>query len=95
MCNRNLLMKLPNGRLDLSASCYNLLFLYVQQEKENGSEREMNTFVHLQEEILQYFLRFPQYILISLERQLLWGFSQMRCRRKWKIIHSGRLHRSR
>ena len=43
--------------------CYNLLFLYVQQEKENGSEREMNTFVHLQEEILQYFLRFPQYIL--------------------------------
>lgn len=35
----------------------------VQQEKENGSEREMNTFVHLQEEILQYFLRFPQYIL--------------------------------
>ena len=49
--------------LDLSASCYNLLFLYVQQEKENGSEREMNTFVHLQEEILQYFLRFPQYIL--------------------------------
>lgn len=31
--------------------------------KENGSEREMNTFVHLQEEILQYFLRFPQYIL--------------------------------
>ena len=49
--------------LDLSASCYNLLFLYVQQEKENGSEREMNTFVHRQEEILQYFLRFPQYIL--------------------------------
>lgn len=35
----------------------------VLQEKENGSEREMNTFVHLQEEILQYFLRFPQYIL--------------------------------
>jgi len=62
--------------LDLSASCYNLLFLYVQQEKENGSEREMNTFVHLQEEI-------------SLERQLLWGFSQMRCGGNGRLYTAG------
>lgn len=75
--------------LDLSASCYNLLFLYVQQEKENGSEREMNTFVHLQEEILQYFLRFPQYIPVSLERQLLWGFSQMRCGGNGRLYTAG------
>ena len=49
--------------LDLSAACYNLLFLYMQEKKENGSEHEMNSFVRRQEEILHYFLRYPQYIL--------------------------------
>lgn len=55
-------MKLPNGRWICQHRVTICCFVRAAG-KENGSEREMNTFVHLQEEILQYFLRFPQYIL--------------------------------
>lgn len=48
--------------LDLSASGYNLIFLYMQ-EKKGLPESNVNHFVQTQEEILHYFLRFPQYIL--------------------------------
>lgn len=48
--------------LELSASCYNLLFLYLQ-EKGAGLSGGMEWFVRKQEEVLHYFLRYPQYIL--------------------------------
>lgn len=49
--------------LDLSASGYNLIFLYMQEDKNDMPENDVNHFVQTQEEILHYFLRFPQYIL--------------------------------
>lgn len=49
--------------LDLSASGYNLIFLYMQENKKGMPESDVNRFVQIQEEILHYFLRFPQYIL--------------------------------
>lgn len=49
--------------LDLSASGYNLIFLYMQEDKKGLPENDVNHFVQTQEEILHYFLRFPQYIL--------------------------------
>ncbi len=49
--------------LDLSASGYNLIFLYMQENKKGMPESNVNHFVQVQEEILHYFLRFPQYIL--------------------------------
>lgn len=45
--------------LQLSASSYNLLFLYLQ---EKDKER-MEQFLQRQDQVLHYFLRHPQYIL--------------------------------
>lgn len=49
--------------LDLSAGCYNLLFLYLQEKNGKVSDRGMEKFVQKQEDTLHYFLRNPQYIL--------------------------------
>ena len=46
--------------LELSASGYNLLFLYMQEKVGEGTTKE---FVRVQEEVLHYFLRHPQHIL--------------------------------
>lgn len=49
--------------IELSASCYNLLFLYMQEKGGELSGGTMEQFVRKQEEVLHYFLRYPQYIL--------------------------------
>lgn len=49
--------------LELSAGCYNLLFLYLQEKGGKVSDQRMQRFVQKQEEVLHYFLRNPQYIL--------------------------------
>lgn len=49
--------------VDLSASCYNLMFVYLQQKEGELSEQEIEAFVRKQEEVVHYFLRHPQYIL--------------------------------
>jgi len=49
--------------IELSASCYNLLFLYLQEKNAVFSESKMDKFIRRQEEVLHYFLRHPQYIL--------------------------------
>jgi len=49
--------------IELSASCYNLLFLYLQEKNAVLSESKMDKFIRRQEEVLHYFLRHPQYIL--------------------------------
>lgn len=49
--------------LDLTASCYNLLFLYLQEQQDTTSDQQIEQFLRHQEEVLHYFLRHPQYIL--------------------------------
>lgn len=50
--------------LELSASCYNLMFLYMQEKSSNGiSDYLMEQFFSIQDKVLHYFLRYPQYIL--------------------------------
>ena len=49
--------------LDLSASCYNLMFLYIQEKSGKMSTQGMERFLQKQDEVLHYFLRHPQYIL--------------------------------
>ena len=49
--------------VDLSADCYNLMFLYLQEKEEASSGGRMEEFIRRQEEVLHYFLRHPQYIL--------------------------------
>lgn len=49
--------------IELTASCYNLLLFYLR-EKDNVIDKEkIETFMTVQEEILQFFLRNPQYVL--------------------------------
>ncbi|MGC4018634.1 MAG: response regulator [Muricomes sp.] len=49
--------------IELSASCYNLLFLDLQEKGGTLSDSRMEQFIRKQEEVLHYFLRHPQYIL--------------------------------
>lgn len=49
--------------IDIMAPCYNLIFLYIQEKGSNVSESDVDVFIRIQEEILHYFLRRPQYIL--------------------------------
>ena len=49
--------------IEITASCYNLLFFYLQEKGAALSEEEMEEFTRKQDEILHYFLRNPQYIL--------------------------------
>lgn len=49
--------------IELSAACYNLMFLYLQEKNAASSESKMENFIRRQEEVLHYFLRHPQYIL--------------------------------
>lgn len=49
--------------LELSASCYNLIFLYIQEKSGKMSTQGMERFLQKQDEVLHYFLRHPQYIL--------------------------------
>ncbi|MFR1727093.1 response regulator [[Clostridium] hylemonae] len=48
--------------LELSASCYNLLFLCLQEKAGTLSDGRAERFMRRQEEVLHYFLRHPQYI---------------------------------
>ena len=49
--------------LEFAASCYNLMFLHLQEKGGVLSDRKMEHFVKMQEEVLYYFLRHPQYVL--------------------------------
>lgn len=51
--------------IEITASCYNLLFFYLQEKSAELSRDEMEKFSRKQDEILHYFLRNPQYILFS------------------------------
>ena len=51
--------------IELTASCYNLLFFYLQEKSGTDSMPETDKFMHRQEEILHYFMRYPQYILFG------------------------------
>lgn len=48
--------------MDLSASCYNLLFLCLQEKAGALAGGRGDRFITKQEEVLHYFLRHPQYI---------------------------------
>lgn len=60
---KELLDEAASCSIELLAPAYNLLFLYLQDRKQNASGRRRETFVQMQEEILHYFLCHPQYIL--------------------------------
>ena len=49
--------------LELTASCFNLLFFYIQEKNMGLSEEGLENYMRKQEEVLHYFLRHPQYIL--------------------------------
>lgn len=49
--------------VELSASSYNLLFLYLQEKNGSLMDEGMERFIRKQEEVLHYFLRYPQYVL--------------------------------
>lgn len=49
--------------IEMTASCYNLLFFSLQEKKKEPSEREMDEFSKAQDEIMHYFLRHPRYVL--------------------------------
>ena len=49
--------------IELTASSYNLIFLYLQEHSKSQQEQEVEQFLRKQEEILHYFLRYPQYQL--------------------------------
>lgn len=51
--------------IELNASAYNLMFFYMQEKSANGNVVETEKFLRKQEEILHYFLRYPQYILFG------------------------------
>lgn len=50
-------------QLQLTASCYNLLFLCLHEKNEAYSKESTEHFMRKQEEVIHYFLRNPQYIL--------------------------------
>ncbi len=51
--------------IEITASCYNLMFIYLQEKGADLSKDKMESFFRRQDEIHHYFLRNPQYILFS------------------------------
>ncbi len=51
--------------IEITASCYNLMFFYLQEKSNDLSRENMEKFSRKQDEIHHYFLRNPQYILFS------------------------------
>lgn len=49
--------------IELTASSYNLLLLYLQEKGASATGERMERFMRAQDEALHYFLRHPQYIL--------------------------------
>lgn len=49
--------------IEITASCYNLLFFDLQEKEKKLSEEEMEDFSKVQDEIMHYFLRHPRYVL--------------------------------
>ena len=45
--------------IEITAAGYNLLFLYLQEKNKD----KMAGFLRKQDEVLHYFLRYPQYLL--------------------------------
>lgn len=51
--------------IELTASCYNLLFFCLQEKNPEAWSEHNREYMGLQDEVLHYFLRHPQYILFS------------------------------
>lgn len=51
--------------IEITASCYNLIFLCLQEKNAASSQEEAEMFSRKQEEVLHYILRKPQYILFQ------------------------------
>lgn len=49
--------------IEIDAPCYNLLLFSLQEKSKEHLQVERKEFTDLQEEILHYFLRHPQYVL--------------------------------
>lgn len=50
--------------LKINAPCYNLLMFSIQEKKVGGSGGpESETFARIREELLQYFVRYPEYLV--------------------------------
>ena len=43
--------------IDISASSYTLIFLFIQQRNENAPEADINEFVRKQEKVLSYYMK--------------------------------------
>lgn len=49
--------------IELDAACYNLLLFSLQENSKQHSKEEMEKFSEIQDEILHYFLRHPNFVL--------------------------------
>ncbi|HIZ21460.1 MAG TPA: response regulator [Candidatus Blautia faecigallinarum] len=49
--------------IEITGSCYNLLLFYLREKDFQLSQARMDELMRKQEEILHFFLRYPQYIL--------------------------------
>lgn len=63
--------------MELTASSYNLIFIYLQEHRKNQSELEVEQFLRQQEEILHYFL-VSTVSGIPVECKLLWSLNKIR-----------------
>ena len=51
--------------IDLTASMYNLLFISLQDRFSQLTREEQEKNLYRREELLHFFLRYPQYVLFS------------------------------
>ena len=49
--------------IEIDAACYNLLLFSLQENSEHHRKEEMEKFTEIQDDILHYFLRHPNYVL--------------------------------
>ena len=52
--------------IEISAPSYNMLILYLQEKVENSLSGNEANFAQLEDEVLHYFIRTPQYLLFRL-----------------------------
>ena len=61
--------------IDISASSYTLIFLFIQQRNENAPEADINEFVRKQEKVLSYYMKYP----FQMGDELLRGTGKIGC----------------
>ncbi len=49
--------------IEINASCYNLLLFSIQEKSKQHLQEELEGFAEIQDEILHYFLKHPEYVL--------------------------------